>query len=259
MEIVHKSVDSVSGLIKEIPDLAEHQRLLFRGHDTTEYKILPTCARPHTFLTKSKVLNAKDERDIFERFRRRSHDLLGAQQGAGKALLVARHHGLPVRLIDWTSNPLAALFFACCGKENNDAHLWAIRRRRNIRKYEFADLFEIGETAALFRKMNNTATYLRVIDPVYNSDRIRAQDGYFTVHGPRGESLESVFPRLTPKNSDFDRVICWTIAKDRKLELIQQLSQLGVTRRTVYPDLDGIAKSIVETEILWRGKKLGRK
>jgi hypothetical protein len=33
--------------------------------------------------------------------------------------------------------------------------------------------------------------------------------------------------------------------------IIEELSGLGITERTVYPNLDGLAKSLWETEVLW--------
>jgi hypothetical protein len=39
-------------------------------------------------------------------------------------LYVGRHYGLPTRCVDWTSNPLTGLFFACRRKFDEDGVVW---------------------------------------------------------------------------------------------------------------------------------------
>jgi hypothetical protein len=43
----------------------------------------------------------------------------------------------------------------------------------------------------------------------------------------------------------------WEIPSGAKIEILQQLSKLGITHRTAFPDLDGIARSLWETQVLW--------
>ncbi len=67
--------------------------------------------------------------------------ILDAQQGHREEMFeqplvaIARHHELPARLIDWTTNPLFAAYFACQGPVSSDGgiSIWAIPREWMVR------------------------------------------------------------------------------------------------------------------------------
>jgi hypothetical protein len=93
---------------------------------------------------------------------------------------------------------------------------------------------------------------IKIIHPFYNSQRILAQDGAFTLHLDPQYPLESLAGKpFASFNLDIERLYNWIIPAECKMDIIKQLSGLGITRRAVYPDLDGIAGSLRETEALW--------
>ena len=87
-----------------------------------------------------------------------------------------------------------------------------------------------------------------------NSPRLVAQDGAFTVQSEPKRSIESyVDTEFEEKNLHLEALYFWSIPATSRVSIIKQLTGLGITERTVYPDLDGLAKSIWETEVLWNG------
>ena len=100
----------------------------------------------------------------------------------------------------------------------------------------------------------SSSNYLKIIYPFHNSPRLVAQDGAFTIHSDPWRSIESyVAADFDTKDLHLEALYFWCIPAPNKVGIIEELSGLGITERTVYPDLDGIAKSIWETEVLWNG------
>jgi hypothetical protein len=56
-------------------------------------------------------------------------------------------------------------------------------------------------------------------------------------------------------NLDVSALYRWRIRARNKARIIAELSGLGITHRLLFPDLDGIARSLWETEVLWRGSR----
>ena len=88
--------------------------------------------------------------------------------------------------------------------------------------------------------------------PFFNSPRVIAQDGAYTIHPNPWRPLDCYQNEPFEKGwLDIMRLYAWAIPSGAKIEILQQLSKLGITYRTAFPDLDGIARSLWETQVLW--------
>jgi hypothetical protein len=273
---LQRPIETVDGFVSSLLRLRESvddTKIVYRGQASASDPVRPSIGRPHTYAGKTKFFSPTDEEDLLHRFRRRAHMHFSRVLSPGEALFIARHYGLPTRLLDWTANALYGLYFACgrteqpvYNKRNKKAELeevdgvlWGMRQLPSgLDPYP---LFEMKTEREFFARLHTrkdkgpghtTNDSVRVIYPVFNSPRIVAQDGLFTLHSNPWRPLESydgvVFKRGC---CDVGALYKWIVPAKCKPTLIAQLSGLGITQRLVYPDMDGIARSLWETDVLW--------
>lgn len=246
-------LDAVDTFVREVSAVREDtdkHKLWFRGHSRSDFKLIPTIGRQAIYGGRVGRFDRSAEHELLHRFRRRAFPLDDRVQRAGYALFLARHHGLPTRLLDWTANSLYALYFACMEHADADGHVWAFRQRSYAHVVDaFALIAQRDEKLFAPKPLR-----VKIVHPVFNSARLIAQEGTFTLHSDPWRPLEEMATkRFDSRCLDIEHLYRWRIPADAKPALLRELSGLGVSHRSLFPDLDGIARSLWETEVLWNG------
>lgn len=225
-----KSFNEYLDIILKIP---AEQFALFRGQPIDK-TLLPKIAR----------YNVPDvehiEREMLEEFRRRSLHILESQPGSlWDWMALAQHHGMATRLLDWSENPLIALWFSMStGSEvwTEYSVVWGFHVPKNdiVNADEGLDPFEGGAT--------------KVFKPNHIIRRISAQFAWFTIHKQNEEKKFVPFEKNEEYSSRLFKII---IQKSCFAECRKRLHSFGINSAMMYPDIDGLAKHV---EWLFLGK-----
>ena len=197
-----------------------HGRWVFRGHSDREYSLIPSVGRTcHT--SKTRKIYEKSLLDIFCREARGYVDLLPSDW---EWLALARHHGLPTRLLDWSRNPLVALYFAVEKHDSCDGKLLALHAPKKASE-------EILSKSPF--KIERPYKYL----PDTLTPRIRAQEGLFVACS----EIETPLGKCLPSEWELKEA---TIPYSKKEEMKYLLFRLGFHASSLFPDLDGLGERL---------------
>jgi len=226
------TIDSMGSFFDYVVNTLEStqtNRFIFRGQDEcdkygNQLELKPQILRTYNTPSVAIPLSVY-ENHLFNEFKRLSVIFLATMpKNDWEYLALARHHGLPTRYLDWSENPLVALYFAVeSPNDGQDSVIWCHCR---YQAYGIDD--------------SDTDTYASPFDIdrilIYRSPhlfpRIAVQSGVFTVHPldstNRTEQWQGELIKLKIPNKFRDKVM-------------NDLERIGIHRASLFADLDGLS------------------
>jgi hypothetical protein len=267
-----KGITSTEGLIRKVFAIPHDDNLavFYRGHSNRDkYKLEPSLYRNQ---------GHKDSEHILfrELLIANPTDFVG-DSSAFEKLVRMQHYSMPTRLLDITSNPLMALYFACKSNMDKTGEVVAIKIRRNEIKFFDSDTASCIANLARLPMHDKDAIDFALVDALFNeslpvtrllhfvreeksyflpkivpadlkrilcvkgrmtNNRITSQSGAFLLFG-----LDATLPEAGNADVAVDRI---TIKASEKAKIIRELDSLNINESTVFPYIENSAKHIAK-------------
>lgn len=213
-------VKSWAGLVQVISFLtSQNQPYYWRGQANSKWDIDSTAKRQG--FSDDQL---SQQLDIFKKAAR---PYIEKDKGDEEVLVIGRHYGLATPLIDFSETAYKALFFACeeefTIKDNSEHHrvLWVFDRLN----------FEGRDRDSEHVKDVYTHSHI--------NNRLIAQDGLI-IRLAADKHLVEIMDLLSSGDEE-PLLFKITFADSLREEILINLMHMGITHKTIYPDIDGAA------------------
>jgi hypothetical protein len=245
---------SLEKAIEHTDELFGHARPWWSGHGKQTWELIARVFRREAGADGNEPYR---ERELLTHFMDRAitrHTSCPDRTDLFGWMFLARHYGLPTRLLDWTASPLIALYFAVCDNKHDTepGHLYALSPGRlneataeqNTERFSTMEplvlqyaLDAIGDTTKVYKDTLPTAISIctREIDA-----RLVVQQSVFTLHAD-----ETALPKI---NGSQQFLKVFTIPTTAKQGLRNRLAWLGLRPADLFPDLEHLAAELREAK-----------
>jgi hypothetical protein len=248
--------------IERWDDIAKHAQneWLYRGQRSATWDLKTSLQRSCDRRNVPPADRRAHEDALFREFRRTYHQYavhIPARNAVVEWLSLMQHHGAPTRLLDFNYSIYIASYFAL-EKAEEDCAVWAVRGpwalqesakllrsagKPNVERME--SRFVEGDEEVV-QALFLTEPYVPAAWPINAfrlNERLRIQQGAFLIPGdisrPFLENLEAL-----PKHDHRDNVIKIVIPFTDRRTALKHLFQMGISRTTLFPGLDGFADTL---------------
>ena len=244
-----ESWDHYLGLVSSQP----LREWAFRGQRDATWQLWPTISRE---LRNRGVIGRfwtdQEHRLIWIFQRKALHFLERVPEVADTPQWMAlmQHHGGPTRLLDFTWSPYVAAFFAL-ESSVSDAAVWAINTPKlgtNAYGPNFPPSSRPPSPNEVLSEMGlDDADDVAIGEPYFKNRRVVAQSGTFAWPFDITRPLDAILSRT-------EGVIAkLVLPASIRREGLRELYRMNITYATLFPDLDGLARSLAfELEHHWQ-------
>lgn len=243
---------------------------IYRGHSDYEYQLLPGIFRWNKLSEGSSVTAySQFEYNILSDFIAEACRFIKdiGVNDIPAWLEIAQHFGVPTRLLDFTENPLVALYFACVGSTGKNACVWIINQPAYNKKFFLQNYIvsavqsnqmvsQIVAEEIVYQDFQQHYGYMNFIQypwiykPHYREERMHLQESIFMLWGadrsPLTENIAANEYMSTGviDNSQTGLICSISIPAAFKEKLLHDLNMCGVNEKFIYPGLDGVGRYI---------------
>lgn len=292
-----KSLSEYVDVVTKIAKMKERgikHIITFRGHAVDQWELTPVIKR---------LGLEKYEKEIINLFKVKKTEEYNSSMSSLDVIAKMQHYGYPTRLVDFTENPLVALYFACQPNDNSDGRVivnegyldlhfdipFVNALFEMIDKYSFAlyeknikefddfvkgiiNIPQLKEDQGIYKFLDIIYNFGRsgiVTIPYRTSERQKTQQSTFLLFpdniasptdggliniseammkpGWDRELAKNVFDNtiLIPAKLDhrFNSII---IPNENKLDILNDLSLLGIDKASIFPELKYSAEVLIE-------------